>query len=184
MTVYVFKVMLLKVPLKSIERKCTQKINEVHQRVYLENNNRVNVQILISPCPGPAPHSRQQTVFCGLAGAEPPSTSIPQEPKEWSRLLHGGECGPEQQPLHLWRREGSPETSDLPLEEYTAASPPVQSWSMSSVRAVQQQNACGGKSQAEMTHAQQSLLVTLPLCQLSSKLCETHFLSSRVFIFS
>ena len=58
MTVYVFKVMLLKVPLKSIERKCTEKINEVHQRVDLENNTRVNVQTLISHCPGPAPHTR------------------------------------------------------------------------------------------------------------------------------
>ena len=47
-----FKVMLLKVPLKSVERKCTEEINEVHQRVYLENENRVNVQNLISPFPG------------------------------------------------------------------------------------------------------------------------------------
>lgn len=132
-----FKVMLLKVPLKSVERKCTEKINEVHQRVYLENENRVNVQKLISPCSGldlypsadciPWPGWSRTTQHF-----HPPGTQRVKSPTPlrwmWSRAAATA-------PLeHL---KGSPETSDVPLGEYTATSPTVQTWSMSSVRAVQ-----------------------------------------------
>lgn len=57
--------------------------------------------------------------------------------------------------LHLWRTEGSPETSDFPWEN-TATSPGAELVHVLSQGCVIA-NACDGKSQAEMTHLPESL---------------------------
>ena len=133
------------------------------------------------PLPWPGPCTPQQTAFRGLVGAEPRGTSIPQGSEEWSRLLHWGECDPGQQPLHLWstwrdlqRPQTFPwENTQLP-PRLCRPGPCPQSGPCNSKMHVME------KARQRWPSPQQSSLVTLSLHQLSSKLCETHFLSSSL----
>ena len=133
--------------------------------------------------PTPTPST---TVFCGLDGAESLSSSIPQRPEERSRLLHSRWTWVQSSSHCIFGACGGISRDHRPSLGRIRGYLPY----CCRPRSCPKSGLCSSKMHTtEKARQRRPIpqwrpLVTLPLRQLSSKLCQTHLLSSRVFIFS